>query len=134
MMDNRLLEIVFADMKGYNQQSGITPYELFDKIVNWCRLNIKNKKWSHNRLSGSRFANSYGAKHICQREIGYYVANNWMKAAMIAAGLMVTDIRNVNEDNRVTYKPVTFADIFATHCNFICRVKPEGQHPRKGRG
>lgn len=109
---------------------GKNPEELFEEIITWCKKNCTNTLWSHNKISRARSIESYGLKRICERElrkagIMRYVANNWLKLALIAAGLDVTAFNNVSRDNRLTYRPVIRPEILNNSVNFIWRVKPE---------
>ena len=64
------------------------------------------------------------AKHKCERDLKSYVANNWMKLAMILSGLEVCTSDCVDfETGKVYNRPVSFQDILTNNINFICRRK-----------
>lgn len=102
----------------------ITPEQHFNNIVNWCKDNIKSHVWSSHDSNKCGFRTSYGAKHKCERDLKCYVANNWMKLAMILSGLEVCNYDCIDsETDRVYNRPVSFQDILTNNINFICRRK-----------
>ena len=105
----------------------ISPTTQFNEIVNWCIYNIKTKAWSYRKSSSVPWSTSYGAKHKCERDLQCYVANNWMKLAMIYAGLDVCDDRLI-EDGHLMRSPVKYDDILTNHVNFVVRC-PDNTEP-----
>lgn len=109
----------------------ISPEQQYNNIVRWCKTNIKNITWSHNDSARLTFKTSYGAKHRCEQALKCYVANNWMKMAMIDAGLEVNSTKNVSyETGRVGMFGVRLDQILTNSENFICRVKNNNEHPQ----
>ena len=106
--------------------TNITPEDHFWNIVKWCGK-LKSTIWSSNRTSTKyNFITSYGAKHECERALKCYVANNWMKLAMIYAGLEVCNANCVDYDSGKLHKiPVKWEDILINSENFIFRRKPK---------
>ena len=101
----------------------------FENIVEWCRQNIKSTIWSHNKSAKYTWETSYGAKHRCESQLKCYVANNWMKLAMIYSGLEVANTYFVNRDTgRLEGLGIRLDEILTNTENFICRrsnKKPE---------
>lgn len=129
---NKCKELVLDNMKNecnhlIQEWDGIkcnvTPEEHFDNIVNWCRNNIVSTIWSHQPSAKYTWNTSYGAKHLCERKLKCYVANNWMKMAMICAGLEVCHKNCVEfETGRVYKSPLIASHIITNTENFIVRV------------
>ena len=65
------------------------PMYRYQLICDWVEDNLTRKTWSHKGKSGWRL--SYGLKHRCEDDLGFYVANNWIKLAMLENGLDVLD-------------------------------------------
>lgn len=123
-------ELVLNDMKGHigywdGKKYDITPEEHFQNIIDWCRDKIMSKVWSNRKGSRLTFSTSYGAKHNCERDLKCYVANNWMKLAMIYAGLEVAIITNeytdINDKYCYSIEKIKISDILTNHINFIVR-------------
>lgn len=125
-------ELVLNDMRNDSncliqewdgQKCNVTPEEHFENIVAWCINNIKSTIWSCHDSAKYTWYTSYGAKHACERKLKCYVANNWMKMAMICAGLEVCHINCVDKDSGRVYKsPIIISDILTNDQNFIVRV------------
>ena len=125
-------ELVLNDMKydshclieswdGY--PTNVTPEEHFENIINWCINNIKSTIWSCHDSAKYTWNTSYGAKHRCEKSLQCYVANNWMKMAMICAGLDVRNVKCVDfETGYVNKSPIIPSDIITNTQNFIVRV------------
>ena len=96
--------------------TNITPEEHFNNIITWCDANIKSRIWSDKSSSKNGFRTSYGAKHKCEKDLKCYVANNWMKLAMIYSGLEVTYNRLEKDGDKINIQ-----DICENSINFICR-------------
>lgn len=124
-------ELVLDDMKNASRvlieswdgrPCSVTPEEHFNNIVQWCRDNIKSTIWSCQSSAKSCYT-SYGFKHKCERKLKCYVANNWMKMAMICAGLEVRHCNCVDyETGYVEKQPIILSDIITNAENFIVRV------------
>lgn len=100
----------------------VTAEEHFNNIVEWCKTHFKNIAWSHHKSSKLFYSTSYGFKHNCERDLKCYVANNWMKMAMICAGLEVCNCKYVDyETGRVEKTPILLSDILTNSINFIVR-------------
>jgi len=100
----------------------ISPEEQFDNIVNWCKENIKSPVWSHQDSAKYTWHTSYGAKHRCESKLKCYVANNWMKLAMIYAGLEVANGYFINyETGRLDSTGIRLDEILTNTVNFVCR-------------
>lgn len=97
--------------------------EQYDIIKEWCRNRVKNIQWSHHDRKGNLGYTTYGLKHTCERDLKSYVANNWIKMALIDIGIEVTNVDNVDSDsNRLLYKgPIDIEDILVNSENFIYR-------------
>lgn len=125
-------ELVLDDMKNEShflieswdgKPTNVTPEEHFENIVNWCKTKIKSTIWSCHKSSKNAFCTSYGAKHRCESQLKCYVANNWMKMAMICAGLEVCNDKCVDFDTgHVSKMPIIPSDIITNTQNFIVRV------------
>lgn len=125
-------ELVLNNMKNDNngliqewdgKKCNVTPEEHFNNIVDWCKNNIKSTIWSCHDSAKYTWYTSYGAKHACERKLKCYVANNWMKMAMILAGLEVRHINCVDyETGYVDKQPIKLSDIITNTENFIVRV------------
>lgn len=101
----------------------VTAEEHFEHIVDWCKKTIKSTIWSCHESSKNTFFTSYGAKHTCEKKLKCYVSNNWMKLAMIYAGLEVCNVNCIDYDNnRVNKMPICISDILTYKTNFIVRV------------
>lgn len=122
-------ELVIKDIKESHlcdqwdgMPTNVTPEEHFQNIVDWCNENIKSTIWSIHNSSKCGFYTSYGAKHKCERDLKCYVGNNYIKLAMIYAGLEVCNRRMVDNDTEYVYKSqVKWQDILTNSENFICR-------------
>lgn len=102
----------------------VTPEQHLNNIVKWCNENIKSYVWSNHKSNKCGFRTSYGAKHKCEKDLQCYVANNWMKLAMILSGLEVCCGDCIDfETGKVYNKPVSFQDILTNSVSFICRRK-----------
>ena len=130
---NKCYDLVIQNMKESGlikkwdgEYTNITAEKHFENIVQWCKDNIKSKTWSYNSSSKDGFSTSYGAKHKCEKKLKCYVANNWMKLAMIFSGLEVCDREYV-----VNKRPVLFHDILTNRINFICRRLPNDPYTIK---
>ena len=101
----------------------VTAEQHFNNIVEWCKQHLTSYVWSNHRSSKMAYNTSYGFKHACERALKCYVANNWMKMAMICAGL---EVRNCNcvdyETGYVEHAPILLSDIITNNQNFIVRV------------
>lgn len=106
------------------EPTNVTPEEHYEHIVEWAKTHIKNKAWSSSSTQSWRNgATSYGAKHECERDLKCYVANNWMKMAMIDAGLDVTYRTSVDYETGKVYREKIFlSDVLKNSVNFIFRV------------
>jgi len=104
------------------QLCNVTPEEHFNNIVNWCKNHIKSTIWSCQRSAKSLFYTSYGAKHECERKLKCYVANNWMKVAMIYAGLEIVNDDCEDSTGYVCKQPVILSELLDNSKNFIVRV------------
>ncbi len=51
-----------------------------DLIISWIKTNLKKRKNINNSIS------SYGLKHRCERDLGFYVSNNEIKECMKEIG------------------------------------------------
>lgn len=93
----------------------------YTQICVWVFKNLKRKTWSHLAKTGCKA--SYGFKHRCEQELGFYVANNWMKLAMIENGLDVCDSNYIDfETGRLlSHCPPTSSDLLDNSINFIYR-------------
>lgn len=47
-----------------------------DLIISWIKTNLKARKNINNSIS------SYGLKHRCERDLGFYVSNDEIKLCM----------------------------------------------------
>lgn len=129
---NKCKELVLDNMKNDANhlikewdgvKCNVTPEKHFENIVNWCKNNIVSTIWSHQKSSKYTWNTSYGAKHACEKKLKCYVANNWMKLAMIYAGLEVCDTKCVDyETGHVDKNPILLSDIITNNQNFIVRV------------
>lgn len=126
-------ELVLKDMPGqigswHGERFDITPEEHFENIIQWCKNNMTSKIWSHQPSAKHQCDTSYGAKHKCERELKCYVANNWMKLAMIYAGLEVCHVKNVDYNTgHVEKEPIQLCDILTNNQNFIYRFKKDNE-------
>lgn len=126
---NKAKELVINNIKESHlcdswdgQPTNVTAEEHFQHIIDWCNNNIKSTIWScHKKSTKQSFYTSYGAKHSCERDLQCYVANNWMKLAMIFSGLEVCNDKREDDNGRVWYGPVTWQSILVNCENFICR-------------
>lgn len=101
----------------------VTPEEHFDNIVNWCKTHIKSTIWSCQPSAKSTFWTSYGAKHRCESYLKCYVANNWMKVAMLYAGLEIRHKKCVDYDTGyVSKNQIILSDLVTNNQNFIVRA------------
>lgn len=106
----------------------VTPEEHFDNIVKWCKEHIVSYVWSHRTGSKYNWDTSYGAKHVCERELKCYVGNNWIKLAMIYAGIEVCSTKYVDKENgKVEKRPVELWEVLCDDINFICRFKDDNK-------
>lgn len=104
--------------------TNVTPEIHYKNIVNWVNENIKNKAWSNTKTMRYKHGvTSYGAKHDCERDLRCYVANNWMKMAMIDAGLDLAKYDDVDYDTGRLYRSkIDCTDILTNTVNMIFRV------------
>lgn len=104
--------------------TNVTPERHYNDIVNWVKEHVKNKAWSYAKTVRYRHgATSYGAKHDCERDLRCYVANNWMKMAMIDAGLDLARVYDVDDDTGKIYRTkIDCTDILTNGVNLIFRV------------
>ena len=115
------------ELKHWETNETITPDEHFNNIVKWCEDNIYHWVWSNKKSVKYGWSNSYGAKHYCERTLKRYVANNWIKVAMIYAGLEVCCLDDMFPyDDNLVYKP-TIMEFLIDENNFICR-KPKNKN------
>ena len=131
---NKCKELVLNDMKNDSHclieswdgvKCNVTPEEHFNNIIEWCRTKIKSYVWSCHKSTKYTWQTSYGAKHECERKLKCYVANNWMKMAMICAGCEVCNINCIDyETGYVNKMPIKLSDIITNNQNFIVR-KPK---------
>lgn len=67
-------------------------------------------EWAENRLvkmkAKNGFVTSYGLKHICEKTIGQYVSNDYMKAALILCGFTSYDKNKLNQCYNITKRSV----------------------------
>lgn len=91
--------------------------KFFSSIKEWCSYNVSNTKWS-NKARHAKSLTSYGLKHVCERDLGKYVANNWVKAALYEEGFSVKVISNFS--GRLL--SATTADFFLNTTNFVFKV------------
>lgn len=104
------------------------PQEHYSNIVNWCKTNLKNKCWSSCKTVWRRQSmTSYGAKHECEIDLHGYVAENWMKMAMIDAGLDVCSELCIYYSKRLVREKVHFTEILANGIHFFYR-QPKVEH------
>ena len=99
---------VIEDIMQYCHLSKEDAEKLFSDVRSWCSGNIINNEWSDVDQDASAVT-TYGLKHICEKEIGKYVSNNWMKAALYYEGFPV------KKDGGST---VTIKDMFDNEVNF----------------
>lgn len=133
---NECRRLVIENIKAVNYPApwdgeikDISPEQQYENIVEWCRSKIKNVAWSHNDSARTTFHTSYGAKHQCERQLKCFVANNWMKMAMIDAGLEVNSVNNISyETGRTIGYGVRLDEILTNSENFVCRVKSKNPH------
>jgi len=104
--------------------TNVTPESHYNDIVNWAKERVKNKAWSYARtVRYAHGATSYGAKHDCERDLRCYVANNWMKMAMIDAGLDLAKADDVDDETNKIYRTkIDCTDILTNSVNLIFRV------------
>lgn len=115
-------ELVIKDMTEMNlsywdRSDVVNPEEHFNNIVNWCKENVYRKVWSNKKSVKYGWSYSYGAKHRCEDKLKCYVANNWIKLAMIYAGLDVAVEDMLFDD----YCKPTIQDCLTNHINFVCK-------------
>lgn len=93
----------------------------YTQICVWVFKNLTRKTWSHHAKMG--WSASYGLKHRCEDDLGFYVANNWIKLAMIENGLDVCDANCVDyETGKLsTKRKPTSEDVLNNSINFIYR-------------
>lgn len=100
----------------------ISAKQQYENIKLWCVNRVKNKAWSHNK-SCINSVTSYGLKHECERDLKCYVANNWMKMALIDSGFEVANIKDIEFNSGRLYRTSIFInDILTNHINFIYRL------------
>ena len=108
------------------EKTMVTPEKHFKNIIQWCKDNIYSTIWSNQKSSKMTFKTSYGAKHECERKLKCYVANNWMKLAMIYAGFEVCDSYCIEyKTDYVSKSPIDANEILTNHINFIVRKPKE---------
>ena len=103
----------------------ISGEQQYENIKIWCVNRVRNKAWSHNK-SCLNSITSYGLKHECERDLKCYVANNWMKMALIDAGFEVANRKDVEPTSGKLYRqPISINDILDGGVNFIFRQPKE---------
>lgn len=100
--------------KGYSETDATNFYA---EIRDWCRYNVVNVKWSNTKSLRKRLAiTTYGLKHVCEKELENYVANDWIKAALYEGDYDLKEDYNETSD-------ITLRDIFTNSVNFYFKVK-----------
>lgn len=97
------------------------PIFAYKEIYDWVEKNLTRKTWSHHAKMGWRL--SYGLKHRCEEELGFYVGNNWIKLAMIENGLDVCNSCYIDsETGKLHYHLFPTADeVLNNSISFIYR-------------
>lgn len=80
----------------------------------WCSINVTNESWSDVSKNTKAYT-SYGLKHVYEREVDKYIANNWIKAALYEDGF---DVQKTRQNTAITMD-----DIFENSVNFRFKVK-----------
>lgn len=92
------------------------------------RMQISNRRTLHHRnlaplhhLHGKSLRKrlaitTYGLKHVCEKELENYVANDWIKAALYEGDYDLKEDYNETSD-------ITLRDIFTNSVNFYFKVK-----------
>jgi len=93
----------------------------YTEICGWVFKNLTRKTWSHHGKSGWRL--SYGLKHRCEDDLGFYVANNWIKLAMLENGLDVLDANCIDYyTGKLTFQyTITEKEVLDNSISFIYR-------------
>ena len=97
------------------------PMYRYQLICDWVEDNLTRKTWSHHGKSGWRL--SYGLKHRCEDDLGFYVANNWIKLAMLENGLDVLDANCIDYyTGKLTFQyTITEKEVLDNSISFIYR-------------
>lgn len=101
---------IISEIMEFHHLTETDAKKFLSEIRSWCSRNITNSKWS-NLDSNAKATTSYGLKHVCERDLDKYVANNWMKAALYLEGFPIK-----KEKDR---KKITIDDLFDNAVNFL---------------
>lgn len=106
----------------------VTPKEHYNNIVAWCKKHLHTPIWSDKKSCKLTSSTSYGFKHQCERDLKCYVANNWMKMAMIDAGLEVKKLTGTCYNGEYGRSNIMLSDIITNKINFIVRTPPKSTY------
>lgn len=100
---------IIDEIMDFHHLSAEKANEFLMDIRSWCASNVTHSKWS-NIDPRAKAVTTYGLKHICERDLDKYVANNWIKAALYLEGF---PIKKENSQKRITVE-----DMFDNVVNF----------------
>ena len=84
--------VIYWDIIG--RRTPHEPESEHERINAWYYLNEKSKSWIHNDSVLGR-TTSYGLKHDCERDLGFWVDINWIKNALTGTGIHVAKENDV---------------------------------------
>lgn len=100
---------IIDEIKDFHHLSTEEANSFLSDIRSWCASSVTHSKWS-NEDKRARAVTTYGLKHVCERELGKYVANNWIKAALYLEGF---PLKKANDRTKITVE-----DMFNNVVNF----------------
>ena len=107
-------ERVIREIADFHHMTQEEAENFYSCMKIWCTTNVTNKKWS-DKSKNTKAHTSYGLKHVYEREINKYIANNWIKAALYEDGF---DLQKTRQNTAITMD-----DIFENSINFRFRIK-----------
>ncbi len=107
-------ERVVNEIADHHRMTQEEAEDFYSSIKCWCLNNVTNKSWS-NKVKKAKAITTYGLKHVCERDLEKYVANNWIKAALCEKDFALQEYRYE--------RAITMDDIFTNSVNFRFRIK-----------
>lgn len=102
-------EPIVSEIAEFHHMSKEKAKAFLQRIRSWCATNVTNQKWS-NEDRTAKAVTTYGLKHVCERDLDKYVANNWMKAALYLEGFPIKKVKDKSA--------ITIGDMFDNAVNF----------------
>lgn len=110
-------DLAVADIMDLKKWSKEDAEVFYSSIRQWCSCNVYNTVWSH-KARRLKAWTTYGLKHICERDLGKYVANDWIKAALCEEGFSVRKLDSYS-DQPMYRESISAKDVFTNHINFV---------------